>query len=77
MLKNDLLFDWFRANMCVPKGKQAKEFHTMKEMATKEAFALAVLLESIEDGDIEAAREVLSKINNLGLELIVRAKADD
>ena len=49
----------------------------MKEMATKEEFALAVLLESIEDGDIEAAREVLSRIDNLGLELIVRAKADN
>lgn len=77
MLENNLLFDWFRANMCTPKGKQVKEFHTMKEMATKEEFALAVLLESIETGDIEAAREVLSRIDNLGLELIVRAKADN
>lgn len=49
----------------------------MKETVSKEKFALAVLLESIEDGDIEAAREVLSRINNLGLEVIVRAKTDD
>lgn len=49
----------------------------MKETASQEKFALAVLLESIEDGDIEAARTILSKINNLGLEVIVRAKADD
>ena len=59
------------------KEKQVKGYHTMKEMATKEEFALAVLLESIEDGDIEAARDVLSRINNLGLELIVRAKANN
>ena len=49
----------------------------MKETVSKEKFALTVLLESIEDGDIEAARTILRRINNLGLEVIVRAKADD
>ena len=49
----------------------------MKAKMTKEEFALEVLLESIENRDIEAARAVLSKINKLGLELIVREKSDN
>ncbi len=48
----------------------------MKNQAatTKETFALDSLLESIKDGNIEIAQRILRKINETGLEVIVRER---
>lgn len=45
-----------------------------KTTTTKEEFALAALLESIEDGDTATAQAVLKRINETGLEVIVRER---